>query len=628
MAVLLSNQIEYRKRKMKKELLLTAGIIVAGINVIAKPYPADVMRWSEADKVKQRKSGAEILKKIYAAVKSKKPSINIPKGVYRFAKTRNPWQPTHIYLREVKNFTIQGNGSWFYFDRQASAFLLARCDNVTIKNINIDYDPLPYVQGQIVSIDDKGRPRSFIFKPEPGYKMPEFLVKKEYSWRKKLGNGSSRILLFNRKTGLIKTDQPGMDITHGNNSVKKLDNGNYKVDTWIWWGRSLKEAGFRVGGAVALWKRAGRVIRLEVCGKIILDNVDIYASGFVAYVGYLGQGPFIFRNCDLKRRPGTTRLIAGNADGFNVRGIYKGATIENCSVEAIGDDCINLQGVYYKVFKQEAPTELIVARTPENDGNKPVWHFIAGDPRKDPNRPKLTQLKTWGYLGKRKVLQKTLTHYTIPKDRKIHKWAAASRYKPGKKYPAMKVKLDKPVKVDSNSIFWTENAIVKGSVIRNNVFHNNLARGIRLQTIDCVVENNKISYTTGPALTLAGQPGYWGESTNCQNVVIKNNIFKDSGRCGGNAAIIMKVEGDPEKAQPITNILFENNKIINPRGSGIELAGCENVKIIGNTITGLKSRPYRKNYNPSHYIEMKDYGVAIVKGKGLKKVVVKNNTIK
>ncbi len=612
----------------KTSVAIFACVALAGACLNASPYPDAVMKWTDKDKAVQRQAGADILKKIYAAAAKKEKTVNIPKGVYRFSETVNPWQPTHIFLRGAKNLTIDGNGSWFYFDRQASAFLFSRCENVTLKNINIDYDPLPYVQGTVVAIDDKSRPRTFEFKPDKGYKMPDFLVKSKFKWCRKFSAGSSRLLLFDRKTGLIKADQPGMDIVHSKEPVKKLANGNYRIDTWIWWGRSLKEAGFKVGDAIAIWKRAGRTIRLEVCGKMVLDNVDIYAGGFVAYVGYLGQGPFIFRNCDIKIRPGTSRLVANNADGFNVRGIYYGATIENCSAEAIGDDCVNLQGVYYKVFKQESPTELIVARTPENDGDNPIWHFIAGTPYKDPSRPKLTNLKSWGYLGKRKVIKKTLTHYTIPKDRKLHKWAAASRYTPGKKYPAMKVQLDKPVKVDENSIFWTENAIVRGSTIRNNVFRNNLARGIRLQTINCVIENNNISYTTGQGLTLAGQPGFWGESTNSQNVVIRNNVFKDCGRCGGNAAVVMKVEGDPEQAEPITNILFENNKIINPRGSGIELAGCLNVKIIGNLISGLKSRPYKKNYNPSHYMNPADYGISIVKGRGLKNITIKDNTIK
>ena len=210
----------------------------------------------------------------------------------------------------------------------------------------------------------------------------------------------------------------------------------------------------------------------------------------------------------------------------------------------------------------------------------------------------------------------------------MHKWAAASRYTPGKKYPALKVKLDAPVPADSNTIFWSENSILKGSVIRNNVFHNNLARGIRLQTIGCTVENNKISYTTGASMTLAGQPGFWGESTNCQDIIIRNNIFKDSGQFGGNAAVVMVVEGNPEVAEPIKNIIFENNKIINPRGSGIELAGCENVKIINNVITGLKTRPYQKKYNPnSPKVNMADYGVPIAKGKGLKNILIKDNKI-
>jgi parallel beta-helix repeat protein len=612
---------------MKKSLfILLSGLMIGSLGLSASPFPAKVMKWTQADKDQQRRAGAELLRQLEKAVKEKTTTFNIPKGVYRFHDLQLPHQPTHIFLKGVENLTIEGNDSWFYFDRQASAFLFSNCANVTLKNLNIDYDPLPYVQGTVVSCDDASRPRTFTFRPDPGYTMPELLVKDSVDWRTSI-NGNCRIMLWDKQTGLVKADQHGMDIINGKNSVQKLADGTYKIATWVWWGRSLKDAGVETGAPVTLWRRAGRAIRMEICGKVVLENVDIYASGFVGYVGYFGEGPCIFRNCDLKRRPGTDRLVGGNADGFNVRGTLKGALIENCSVEAIGDDAVNLHGVYNKVFEQQSPTELIVARTYDSEGPNPVWHFISGEPWTDSNRPQSKNLKTWAYLGKSNVLQKTALMYTIPESRKLHKWAAAARYTPGKAYPAFKVTLAEPMTLDSNSVFWSENAVVKGSVIRNNNFSNIVARGIRLQTTDAVVENNKVSHTTGPALTLAGQPGYWGEATNCQNIVIRNNLFQESGSCGGNAAVVMKVEGDPEKAEPIANIVFENNRIINPRGSGIELVGCENVTIIHNTISGLKSRPYMTDYNPDHYLDPQTYGQGVVEGPSLKKVKLAGNKI-
>lgn len=611
---------------MKKFILTAAacfGLSAAGL--MAAPYPAEEMKWSQTDKDQQRKAGKEMLNKLYAAAKNNEKFFNIPKGVYRFRDTEIPNQPTHIQLRNAKNLTIEGNNSLFIFERQASCLKLSRCDNLTIKNLQFDFDPLPYTQGTVVALDDKNR--TIEYKPDPGFPFPELMIEQKVSWRKSTKT-TKRLLLWDRKTGLIKPNQMGMDIPQSKNAITKLPNGNYRVKVWVWWGRSLKEAQFAVGDAITMWSRAGRGIRAELCDKVVFDNVDIYSAGFVSYVGYLGKGPIIIRNCDLKVRPGTTRLMSGNADGYNIRGTLYGAVIENCTAEAIGDDCINLQGVYYKVFEKISPTELIVAKTPEHDGLNAVWHFISGNPWKDKEQPQLKNQKSWAYQGKARVLSKEPIIYTIPKDRKMHKWAAASRYTPGKKYPALKVKLDAPVPADSNTIFWSENSILKGSVIRNNVFHNNLARGIRLQTIGCTVENNKISYTTGASMTLAGQPGFWGESTNCQDIIIRNNIFKDSGQFGGNAAVVMVVEGNPEVAEPIKNIIFENNKIINPRGSGIELAGCENVKIINNVITGLKTRPYQKKYNPnSPKVNMADYGVPIAKGKGLKNILIKDNKI-
>jgi hypothetical protein len=591
---------------MNKALIIGCIGLLQCASSLALPYPSEVNKWNSTDKIAQREAGDNFMKMLDDAIAAGKKELSVPKGVYRFNKTTQPGQPVHIVLRAVKDLSIDGNGSWFYFENQASAFRLINCNNIVIRNINIDYDPLPYVQGTVISVNDEN-PRSFVFKPAAGYTMPTLLLKNEVPGR---SLGKRRIIVWDKDTRLIKADQVGMDIKRGKDSITPLEDGSYRIDTWVWWGKSLKDAGVRIGQPVTLLRRAGRVIRIEVCEHIAIDNVDIYAGGFVGYVGYQGKGPLTFTRCDIKRRPDTDRLLSSNADGFNIRGTLKGATIENCSAEAIGDDGVNLQGVYHRVFAQVSPTELIVASTPDTEGPTPTWHFINGEAWTDPEQPNKKDLQSWAHIATVSVVSKENTNYIVPKSSAMHKWAAAKNYTPGTECPALKVTLSAPIKVDANDIFWSEEAVVRGSVIRNNVFHNTLARGIRLQTIDCLVEGNRISSTTDSSLTLAGQPGYWGESANCQNVIIRNNHFEDSGRCSGNAAITMKVEGNPTVAEPITKIRIENNRIVNPRGSAIELSGCDDVRITQNSFSGLSGR------------------TPIVKGRGLKNITIKANSVK
>ena len=216
------------KRQLKKLLIfLASGICLVGINAWSTPFPAEVMKWTAAEKEQQRLAGADILKRIYAAAKNNEGRINIPQGIYRFSELQQPAQPTHILLKNVKDFTIEGNGSWFYFEHQASAFKLSNCDNVTIRNINIDSDPLPYAQGTVISLNDNP-PRSFVFKPDAGYEMPEMLLRDNVGWSQET-QGNRRILLFDKETKLIKADQLSMDIPGGSEPVRKLADGNYEV---------------------------------------------------------------------------------------------------------------------------------------------------------------------------------------------------------------------------------------------------------------------------------------------------------------------------------------------------------------------------------------------------------------
>lgn len=51
------------------------------------------------------------------------------------------------------NLVIEGNGATVVFNVTTTGFYLTDCNNVTLQNLYIDYDPLPFTAGKVLSIN-------------------------------------------------------------------------------------------------------------------------------------------------------------------------------------------------------------------------------------------------------------------------------------------------------------------------------------------------------------------------------------------------------------------------------------------------------------------------------------------
>jgi hypothetical protein len=548
-------------RVCKAWLSSMVGLLILTSSVTAAPFPESVSRWSEADKLEQRTAADKLLKGLYAAVKAGDASFSVPKGVYRFSKTVNR-RPTHINLNGVKNFTLEGNGSSFYFENFATAIQVYKSENLKIRNLVLDWDPLPFTQGAVVSIDHAKN--TFVFRPDAGY---------EVLYDKLLKSDQIRGVLFDPKTREFKAGQNGFCLK----IQEKLANGTYQVKVRGFYGYKAKKCGFENGDLIAIWARMGRAIKTEVSANIAYENITLYSAPFVGFVENVGKGGHAYRRCRIVKRPGTDRLMGGNADGFNCSNVLRGPHIEDCEIENIGDDFINIHGVYFRVFEQKSPTELIVQPFGTNGVDKPVLSFLEN--------------KTWNSRGSRSVLSRKAFTYTVPESNKgalERKWAAGSNYKAGQKIRAYEITLDRPLDLTAATIFSANTATSNHAVIKNCRFSGSLARGIRLQSEHTQIEGNTIQRCLGPGLTTGGQPGFWGEAVTSKNLVVRNNSFIACGLVGDGrllGTVEITAPGTLAKGEPASTIEFTGNRITRPGIVGLHLNNCRDVTVTGNTFS-------------------------------------------
>lgn len=560
---------------LPRNLLLMTFFVSAVSTVFAAPFPEDMMKWDTAEKDRQREAGKQLLDRLEQARVSGEKSLTIPKGAYRFAqKTPGP-RPTYILLKEFKDITLDFSGSDFFFDGNASGIVMTGCRNVTIKNVKLDWDPLPFTQGVVESLNDDDN--SINVKIESGYEVTnEGLANLPAT-----GDPGLRGIVFDKSTRMLKPGQQGFALRQF--WQNKIADHTYRIPVSGFYGVPLKQLGIDVGDPFVILRRTSRAIRIEASGGITLEDVDLYSSPFVCIAEAVGDGGTVYRRTNIIRRPGTNRLIAGNADGFNVGNCKQGPLIDSCKIEFIGDDFVNVHGNYARVLWQESPNVIIASRLhvrSKLNENIPVDIYSRDD---------------YKLLGQRKVVKAEMVTWELERNNVTadldHKWHSgeAASLAWGKKVGAQRLTLDSAIDTGKDAILISDAYVGGGAVIRDCNFVGSIARGIRLQSYNTKIENNIISNTLGPAVTLSSQPSFWGEGTNCRNVTITGNTFMDN--CLGLSRVAVAISPPAANAPQYDqhDIEIVGNKFIRPSRATITANLVKNLTIRDNTIEGSQN---------------------------------------
>jgi len=545
----------------------------------AAPYPPEIAAWDEATKERQREAGKAIIQKIQDASDAGLHEIIIPTGDYRFAETDGARRPTFIHFRGMIDLTIDFQGSTLWFENEATGIVTSRTENFTIKNAILDWDPLPFTQGIVTAVYPKTN--SFDVRIDPGYErvVPGMSPGED-------GKGGWRGALYDANTGVIKAGQRGFTLNF--DWSRRNDDGTYLVKYRGFYEIPISQSKMEVGDAIVILKRMRRAVRIEGGKHSTMENITLYSSPFVCFSSAAAGGDHgsIFRNCKIILRPGTDRLLAGNADGFNIANSIEKPIIENCVIENIGDDFINVHGHLSRVIWQNSPTEIICSRL-NFRGNLTT-----------PVEVEFLKRSTLESFGKRMVTG-TVLQWTIEEDRCLadlnHQWhsgdAAGLGY--GKTQTLLKLTLDEPLEITGDVVIACETFSGANAIIRNNQMTGSLARGIRMQSPGALIENNTITHTMGPGISMQGHASFWGEGPYVHSATVRNNsiAFCDlTGNIKDNAAIRI-VDGDFANRQIARNITITNNRIFHSPGAAIIARGVNGLLITDNEIKGYASSP-------------------------------------
>jgi len=498
------------------------------------------------------------------AVRAGARTVKLPEGRVRV--------DGRLLLQNADGLTIEGAGTTLVFtDRSGMSWSINSCRNLTLRGFTIDYDPLPFVQGRITSRSGDGRRYDFtVAEGYPG------LGEQDQKWYR-------QGYIFERDRRRWKAWVPDL-------YARRVEIMDERRGRFVMGYTPPRHELIEVGDRIVLTVRAGGAIRMNNCENVRIEDVTFLAAPGAAYLGRYMRGDNTYRYTIKPGPPpaGATepRLLSTCADGLNIAFATKGPTVEGCRFSFMGDDSINLHGVTFVVLERRSPTELLVAWPYGAE-----WLATTVLPGFHARRLRPGNYEVLGAapIARFEPLRER-TERQLQTVRTV--WP---RNKQGRG-TVFRMTLREPLPAEPGDFLDVKENNASGFAIRDCVFEDHRARGLRIMASDGVIERNTFRRIKLSAITVGAEYGFWREAGWVENVVIRNNTIEDVGRDAqshsARAYVLgaISVFGRTDRGSKLPlwpgnrDITIQDNTIRNCPVAGIFVAAARDVKILGNRL--------------------------------------------
>ena len=464
-------------------------------------------------KANSSKNASPVLQKPLAKIKAEykegeKVILRFPEGRYEFhekgAAVREYYISNHdqtnpkkvgIALEDMKNLTLDGQGSEFVFHGRMLPVSLLRSENCLLKNFSIDFENPHIAQVKIVENDPQD---GIVFEPAPwvDYRIAKDSIFEAY------GEGWTM-----RHSWGIAFDGDTKHLVYNTSDIGCPTKGASEVAPRRIHAPGWKDARLVPGTVVAMrgWGRPTPGIFLSHDVNTTIENVKVhYAEG----MGLLAQ---LCENITLEKfgvclkGDADPRYFTTQADATHFSGC-KGKIVScNGLYEGMMDDAINVHGTYLKVVKR-VDDRTLVGRYMHGQS----WGFEWGCPG---DEVQFIRSNTMELVGKQ---NKIISIRPYDKEQT----EGAREFLITFQEPVDQV-INEQSGFGIENLTWTPEVLFSGNVIRNN-----RARGSLFSTPrKTIVENNLFDHTSGAAILLCGDCNGWFETGACRHVIIRKNRF-------------------------------------------------------------------------------------------------------
>ena len=433
-------------------------------------------------------------------------------------------------LAGMRDFEIDGNGTELLFTGFISPFNLADCENITIRDLTVDFTRTFNSEGIVEAAGDGWLEIRF----------PEDYLCDLVNGCLRFRDAEGTVYPF---SNLLEFDavrrEPAFRATDywlSNRTIpaEKCENGNFRI---------LRKDLKATVGNVMVFGAAARYnpgFTLADCRGVTIRDVNLYHCG--------GMGVIAQRSRDIELRklvivpsPGKGRMISITADATHYVNCGGYIRMLDCVFENQKDDATNIHGLYMAVDRVAGPDKLLLRW--RNSGQYGV-DFIAPGMRLE--LVDNDNVETYAHRSVKSVrrLNKVYTEVTFTEPlpdgvEPLHVVAADDDY---------------------------PEVLIKGCRMRGN-----RARGLLLGSRGRTVVEDNYFHIAGAAILIEGDANYWYEQSGVRDVVIRGNLFENGnyGSPGWGSACIAVGSGIPnrETSRYHRNIRVEGNtfRVFDPR---------------------------------------------------------------
>ncbi len=548
-----------------------------------------------------------VLNRILEATNSPISEIKFEKGEYHFYPDKGLEQFCYISnhndvviktafpLFNMKDLVIDGQGSTFIFHGKMIPFLIDESQNISLKNLSIDWEVPFHSEGLVVANDLKNR--TFDLKISDIYPY-EIRNRQLYFIKESYEHNLGQAILYDPERKAIAYNTESYtpltlyhDIPEYIKSPKIVSSYKYKLDpiapSQRILGREFRlqveeiEPGvvrvFNHGkkmppiGEILVCKgeqhlnRLAPAIRLTDVYGFNATNVNIHHAGGMGVIAE-NSADLILDNVNVT--PSHGRMVSTTADATHFVGCRGKVVLKNCTFNNQLDDATNVHGTYQEVVDLLDEKSIGVKM-----GHFQQQGFVIGKPN-----------DTIGLVR--------LSESFFPYDELTIK----SIKKLNSRYQIIMFNENLPETMKTGDLI--ENLCGYPEVLIENCnISRNRARGLLLSSPKKTIIKNNFFSTEMEALLIPVESGHWYESGNGSNITIENNTFQDCNHSGYDRGVIRFVTDDDNENIAFNNIKIIGNKFNHFDNLILEVANTNNLEFSNNTISISKTFPKLFNQN-------------------------------
>jgi len=482
------------------------------------------------------------------AVQMKLDPIVVPPGCYRVT----PRHRQHLVLRDLKDVCIIANGVEMICTETTRALTIENCQNLTLKGMVIDYDPLPYTQGRIVKLSENDTVHDIeLF---DGYAPADQVVDFKYE----IFRSDTRTLRFG---SYFDFKSQVMDARH----IRVQRGGAYH-------GEQVGDI-IAIGSEYAPGGQIPHAIYTTRSQHVVLEDVTLYASNCFGFFETECEKT-TYRRCRIERRAARDdfktredpRIRSLDADAFHSKHAVVGPQLIACTAHFQADDCVNICGDYHMVMACDGPKLRVLTKGHMN--------IEPGDP-----------LEVVGYDGRRLADAKavrvtrqgraTAQEQTFMSQQRMHK-----PFTEGSLRQIYEVVIDRPVDLAQGSVIAAANRIGNGFKVTQCDFGFNRSRGILIKASHGEVSNNRLERCVEEAIKVAPE-FWWLEAGSSNDVRITGNTIQ---HCDGMGIAVYALAGAGglAPAGAHNNIVIEDNQLRDVAGREIWVTSTRGLTLRNN----------------------------------------------